>query len=173
MEILDTGGEPERDPEPPRRASGDLDVDLGDPTAAPDDDLLEEPGVTPSAARAALATLTDAGSLALAAILIEVVTMSGGYQIVLMARVGLQAEQTQTDTLKEVAVSVAICAAVSLALALAALFRLRADAPGWARAAAGSAVIIGLLLLAIAGYMAWEIAGAPPSTGSTVFGTGG
>jgi hypothetical protein len=171
VEILDTGGESERAIEPPPQRVGDLDVDLGhlgDLAAATDDDLLGEPGGTPSAARAALTTLTDGGTLGLAAVLIQLITLGGGSEILTSIGMGGRPTQTEHDILQNYATSIGMCATASLVLALAGLFRLRADAPAWARAAAGAGVIVGVLLLALTGYLLWGLS----SSAATGVGTG-
>ena len=179
MEILDTGTGPDRDdreprPDPDRPRRG-FDADLGSTAtdaAAPPAELdvspdgeaepqaTDQPAPTP-AVRAAFQTLIEPATLAVAALVLELATLGGGYQLMIAFTFSVSGDQSPATVLTQYGLSIGAIAGTAFLLAVAAVLRLRADHPGWTRAAAGAGVIVGVLLGCLAGYFLWRASGQP------------
>jgi hypothetical protein len=115
-----------------------------------------------------LSSLTSADTLGLAAILLELITLSGGYQLMVILIPSAEEQppwssqsMSSRAILEQYTLSVALCVAPSFVLALAGLFRLRAQSPAWVRAAVGASVIIAVLLVGLTAAALWHISGMP------------
>jgi hypothetical protein len=169
MEILDTGDDGKaRRERPVRGATADLVADLdaggGEASLAAEGPRLNHPADEPaprSPGALILSSLTSADTLGLATILLELITLSGGYQVVQLLIMSEGPPDTTQAMLEQYTRGVTLCVAPIVVLALAGLFRLRAQSPAWVRAMVGASVIIAVLLVALTAAALWVTSGMP------------
>ena len=137
--------------------AGAIDV----PESAPDD--------APGALRSTLAAALAGESLALAGLVIAFATLVGGYfgPITMVVTALNGTDNGPKSQVQQFATVMAASGVIGLILSSAGLGRMRADAPGWARAVGGAGVLVGAFLLAVAAMALWRSTGLPATYGPT------
>lgn len=136
-------------------------ADLDDDEAAPGAETDAALG-RPSAARTGRKiadVLLGAETLAVTALALEL--MSGLVTGLMISSV-FSPDQGGSQVIEPFGKGLSLFAVPAAVLSGIGLIRLRADAPAWARAVTGAAVIVAAILLAVIGYAVWHAAGLEP-----------
>ncbi len=140
-------------------------IDLGS-TDASGIQVPDEAEAGEGLARKAWSAATAGESLAICGLTLGLVTLFGGYGGPVTMLMSDYSNYGPRKQMHQYGIVLAVGATISLLVSLASVYRLRSDAPGWARSVAGAGIGLAGILVLLTAAVLWRASNAPITFGS-------